>query len=134
MVDTASVISIVQPSSSNQSQDQTSESLVSLDVDMPTILEDQGDEVELPTIEEMEDDTNLMVSSSATPTHGPVLPQPHLPMVSQTQPDDESIPPSDENLSYIVTWRMEQLTQMILLLKLMPNLMIRMISFQPSWK
>ena len=85
------------PQTNSSFQSKPSESLTALDVDMPTILEEQEEEVksELLISEESMAGVDNTVASSATPADALNSPPPSVPMVSQTQDDDEDFPPSD---------------------------------------
>ena len=78
---------------------QASESLLTLDVDMPTILEEQEDEDihDCPSEELAVTGVVQENTPAASPTDDTISPSPHGPIVSQTQEDDEDYPPSDDD-------------------------------------
>ena len=76
---------------SGQPQSQSSTSLLTLDVDLSTILEKQEDEDinDCPITEEhITNGVDLDITPGVSPTDDALLTLPHVPIVSQTQSDD----------------------------------------------
>ena len=76
------------------------EFLLTLDIDIPTILEEQEDE-DINDCPITEEDTAIGVDQNNLPSvptsDDSISPSPHVLIVSQTQQDDENYPPSDDN-------------------------------------
>ena len=98
--------SVTSPSADNaapgQHQSQSLRSLLTIDVDLSTILEEQEDE-DIHDCPITEEHTTIDVNQKITPgvsftdDSSLTLPHTHVPIVSQTRPDDEEHPFSDDN-------------------------------------
>ena len=87
-------------SETEHSHSQTSASLLTLDVDLPTILEEQEDEAmhDCPVTEEhTQSVADQEITSVVGPPDDTISPSPHVPIISQTPADVEDDPPSDDD-------------------------------------